>query len=145
MKKLAFLSAFVLCASFSFLQAQEVGESAVPYYHGNGTSSNNSSNTYRYGLLSLENTTRRTISYEYRWGDGNWKNNALAPGKFYRHWWNYEPGSNSSPKFYIRYHDGRQTVEAQLKRNRSQDTTVASSKQYYFAGNGGRGIDLYIR
>ncbi len=152
MRNQALFSVTLICIFFitvpgKRLNAQDFGESAVPFYSGSSTRTSSASNEYRYGLVSLENTTNTTIRYEYKWGDENWQTNTIAPGNFYRHWWNYGAGSNSSPNFQMRYHNGERVVNYDLKRNRSKDKTVESSKKYYFknAANYCNKVDLYSR
>jgi hypothetical protein len=57
----------------------------------------------------LHNPTTETVTYQYRWGDGEWKQDTLAPNELIQLWWKYEPGEQSSPQLTIQYEDDSET------------------------------------
>lgn len=50
-----------------------------------------------HGCACLNNNTSATVSYRYKWGEGEWKTMQLQPG--YRNWicWQYQNAQKSSP------------------------------------------------
>jgi hypothetical protein len=55
-------------------------------------------------LVSIENTTNRTINYEYRWSqDEKWQTILLLPGKTLNHSKPFGRVSRKIPRFYIKF------------------------------------------
>lgn len=50
-----------------------------------------------HGCACIHNKTNTTISYRYKWGDGQWQNFKLQPA--YQNWicWKYDNAQKSSP------------------------------------------------
>ena len=50
-----------------------------------------------HGCACIHNKTKATISYRYKWGEGQWQNVKLQPA--YKNWmcWKYDNAQKSSP------------------------------------------------
>lgn len=100
-----------------------------------------------YGLVCLVNNTGWDINYRYRWGDGEWYSKSVAAGRSRYHWWDYEPGSFSSPNFEIRFDadfgDATDYKQYDLTRYRASRTACDAGKVYEFERVNDRAIDLY--
>jgi hypothetical protein len=100
-----------------------------------------------HGLVCLRNRTNWDINYRYRWGEAEWKSQTVSAGHSRFHWWNYAPGSHSSPNFEIRFDadftNGTDYRQYDLKRYRAADTDCWDGKVYEFKKVGSKAIDLY--
>jgi hypothetical protein len=72
----------------------------------------------------LHNPTTHEIVYEYRWGDGPWKQDKLEPNRQMEHWWKYLGAERSSPQLTIRYEDDSVNPEALRVYNLDRTPTV---------------------
>jgi hypothetical protein len=106
-----------------------------------------SASTTSYGLLCLRNRTDWDIKYSYRWGESEWQSRTVSAGHSRSHWWNYAPGSHSSPNFEIRFDadftNSTYYKQYDLVRYRAADTDCWDGKVYEFKKVGNRAIDLY--
>ena len=90
----------------------------------------------RYGVLCITNNLDFTMSYSYRWGNGDWCSISIYSGGTQRHWYEYPDHHTSSPDFTIHFdHDptsGVHNTPNSLIRYRSPDTSCDSAKKYVF-------------
>ena len=93
--------------------------------------------------MSIENSIGRTIQYDYRWGNGEWKRKTLSDSYHTEHWWNYKGNNYDSPTFYLRYFNGNKEVEVELRRNRSIDASYENARKYLFKRTSSGKIALY--
>jgi hypothetical protein len=100
-----------------------------------------------YGLVCLVNRTDWAINYSYKWGDGDWQSTKVNAHGNRSHWWNYAPGSHSSPNFTVRF-DADFTSSTDYKkyyltRYQASDTSCWEGKVYNFQKIGPNAIDLF--
>jgi len=105
-----------------------------------GTESMASATDNWYGVVSIHNPTTQILTYQFRWGDGDWTSYTLYPGEYRWHSWTYAyANENSSPTPCIRYDEdltsGYFQREYSLIAYASPYHDAAWSKQYAFSAN----------
>jgi hypothetical protein len=66
----------------------------------------------RFGVVGIENATLTTISFQHRWGDGQWVEEVISPGARKWYWWEYQQANeDSSPPFNVRVTSGSTYVD----------------------------------
>jgi hypothetical protein len=100
-----------------------------------------------YGLVCLVNRTDWDINYRFRWGDGEWRSRTVSADRSRYHWWDYAPGSHSSPNFEIRFDadftNGTNYRQYDLERYRAANKDCWDGKVYEFKKVGSNAIGLY--
>lgn len=74
-----------------------------------GATAQSASASNRYAVTTIENPfSNITITYQYKWGNGQWRSATLYPGQSRWHSWQYRfANENRSPKLYIRFDSDR--------------------------------------
>ncbi len=98
------------------------------------------------GAVCLKNPTSHTLNYAFRWGEGEWTEQAVEAGSNRWHWWPYAGSEHVSPKFSIRFDNhfdtGYTETSYWLPRGAtSLPITCDRAKRYEFFVSG-RKIDL---
>jgi hypothetical protein len=99
-----------------------------------------------YATVYLHNPFSLTITYEFRWGDGDWKSFDIPPNTERVHYWPYNvPDENRSPKPQIRFvftgaPGGMKTYD--LQAYASPDLRFHPRLKHFFASTPG-GVDLF--
>ena len=104
------------------------------------------------GMFAIHNPTRVAIAYQVRWGDGEWKNFTVAPGKLRKHWYDLDR-NDRAPSPYVRFDntggDGRvtsTTYHVKFRKVTAGGNGQGTPKDYVFAyAAGGRQLDLKER
>jgi hypothetical protein len=81
----------------------------------------------------LENSLNRSIQYDLKIGDGEWKPYELKPKTYHRHTWKYRGKKGKSPVYKIRYQDNGQDLEKDLLLVATPNKQLGNL--YYFAEN----------
>ena len=58
----------------------------------------------RFAVIGIENSTHVNVRYQHRWGEGNWGNDALAPGERKWYWHEFKfANEDKNPPFHMRF------------------------------------------
>jgi hypothetical protein len=97
-----------------------------------------------YGVVTINNPTRSTISYQFRWGDGEWVDYSLSPGYCRYHYHDLDE-YNRAPTPQIRFDNGVGNVRTyRLGFYAANRVNCYSGKWYNFAWSWPY-LDLYAR
>jgi hypothetical protein len=81
-----------------------VAATAVVVAFGSLCASEAQAASEKYAVTSITNRTNLTIHYEFKWGNGEWRQASLQPGHTMHHSWTYEyRGQNRSPVKLVRF------------------------------------------
>jgi hypothetical protein len=85
-----------------------------------------------FAMITIDNPTDSTVSYQFKWGNGDWEDFSLAPGHYRNHWYPLdEDGRAPTPQ--IRFDDGHGNVVAyRLEFYASETRGYDQGKIYYF-------------
>lgn len=111
-------------------------------------------NTFtQYRSFSIENPTNVTLHYQVRWGDGEWKESKLEPGKVMTHWL-----KGDGPEEVVKFRFDRSAQEGYQEKVYTLDYRTVDlglnvlpspdydAKVYYFKyDKGGQNLDLYAK
>jgi hypothetical protein len=99
----------------------------------------------RFAVTGIENKTQHTVTYQVKWGDGDWKSITLKPGQRWMHWYTYpKVNDNKSPKLTIKFDsefDPKQkpiVIEYVLKKNAAPAHDWEDAHKYVFVDDGNK-------
>jgi hypothetical protein len=95
----------------------------------------------------LSNSTSHEVSFEYRWGQGEWTDEKLEPNQQMAYWWKYKEGGRPSPEFFVRFGDPSAPQSAphvyHLDRAPTTEPPVCESLTNFHFAVSGAAMDLF--